>query len=594
MRPGLPILKKDKRNFHASGLEKNIISLVAIICVFASLGGCGGVTAPPRARLAGGLDGPVDEVDTECSYFYFLWGRTAELEGNYEEGREAYEKALVCDPGALEVMRRLATLLINMDKKKQAVVWLHKIIKSHPGDTSSRLILANLYAAMGKLDEAEKAYQAVIAVDPDNGNVPLMLGSMYARNRKFTEARRVIEAMVKRYPESFIGYHYLARLYQEMGLVDKAAAAYEQSLKIKFSPRIAFMLARLYQRSKRYGKAEAVYKRILAENPVEEKARYLLADLYRFLGRTDQAMSELEELRSYTSDIRRSDLAMSRIMIDAGQYDRALALLQRSLKEDPSFSEAHSLIGAIYHEQKKDDAALAELKKVEPGSAVYEESVLLAARILEQGGRTAAALDFLDRHTRDKKTARKSFFIYQSRLCRASKRFDRAGVVMARALRLFADDPDMYFENGLLLDKKGDVSAAMKSMARVVELDPMQAYALNYLAYTWIERGENINKAETYLKKAMRLKPDDGAIRDSYGWLLYKQAKFKQAVAQLRKALALAVDDNLIREHLGDALRRVGRKDEAVRVYRQAMDGTADKARKIMLRKKIEALRPGS
>jgi len=396
--------------------------------------------------------------------------------------------------------------------------------------------------------------------------------------------------MVARNPDSFLGHHYLARLYREMGLVDKSAASYEAALDLRFDPRVAFSLARLYRQSKRYRKAEDVYRRILKENPVEEKARYLLADLYRNEGRTDQAMAELEDLRTYTGDIRASDLAMARILIDGKKYVRALALLKRSLKDNPAFSEAHSLIGAIYHEQGKDDQALAELKQVAPDAAVFEESIILSARILEQSDKVPAAIELLESYIREEDTARKVFFLYLSRLCRNSRRLDLAGSIMARGLRLFPDDPDMYFENGLLLDRKGDIEAAMKSMRRVVELDPMQAYALNYLAYTWVERGENLKKAAAYLKKAMKLKPDDGAIRDSYGWFLFKQGKYAQAVSELRRAVALSKKDSLVREHLGEALAKSGRKVEAVKAYRKAMALTADKARKLLLQKKIDAL----
>ncbi len=559
----------------------------------ALLSGCGGtVTMEPRARLAGGLmDEPVDEVDHECSYFYFLWGRTSELDGKYEEAREAYEKSLVCDPGATEVMQRLATLLITMGKKKAAVVWLKKVIAARPEDTASRLVLANLYSSMGDIDKAEEEYGKVIAAEPDNGNVRLMLGSMYARNRRFGDARRVIEEMVERQPDSFLGYHYLARLYQQMGLPGKAAAAYEKALALNFEPSLAFSLARLYEHNRRYTKAEEVYRRVLEKNPVDEKARYLLADLYRRQGRNERALAELEELRTYTGDIRASDLAMARIMIDAKQYDRALAILRRSLADNPSFSEANSLIGAIYHEQKKDGKAIEELEKVRPGSAVYEESVLLGARILEQAGKVDEALDFLERRTRDKKSARKRFFLYQSRLCRMTRRYDRAARIIARAMRFYPDDPDIYFENGLLLDRKGDVDAALKSMARVIELDPRQAYALNYIAYTWVERGENLDKAGEYLKRAMKLQPDDGAIRDSFGWLLYRQGKFVEAARELRKAAQMAPDDPLISEHLGDALVKLGRVRDALKAYRQAVEKTSDKARRMIIEKKISSLR---
>ena len=124
-------------------MKKNILIVLAmaVLCI-----SCGGVNskAPVSVKLAESLDPSVDTVDSNCAYFYFMWGRTAELEGKLEEAREAYEKALVCDLHGIHVMRRLAVLLINMGKKKDAANWIKRIIDEDPGDTSSRSFLANL------------------------------------------------------------------------------------------------------------------------------------------------------------------------------------------------------------------------------------------------------------------------------------------------------------------------------------------------------------------------------------------------------------------------------------------------------------------
>ncbi|MCK4839342.1 MAG: hypothetical protein KAS94_11120, partial [Desulfobulbaceae bacterium] len=116
-------------------MMKNNFLAIIIVALFS--GACAGGGYQPSAKLAEGLDPSADFVESECSYFYFMWGRTAELEGKLEEAREAYEKALVCDLHAVQIMHRLAVLLINMDKKDVAAGWIKTIIDENPEDLSS-------------------------------------------------------------------------------------------------------------------------------------------------------------------------------------------------------------------------------------------------------------------------------------------------------------------------------------------------------------------------------------------------------------------------------------------------------------------------
>ena len=101
-----------------------------IIVLFAAvLAACSGASRPAKVvSLAEGIDLPKESADNDCSYFYFMWGRTAELEEKLDEAREAYEKALVCDMHAVHIMKRLAVLLIKMDKKRDAVAWMKRMV----------------------------------------------------------------------------------------------------------------------------------------------------------------------------------------------------------------------------------------------------------------------------------------------------------------------------------------------------------------------------------------------------------------------------------------------------------------------------------
>ena len=94
---------------------------------------------------------------------------------------------------------------------------------------------------------------------------------------------------------------------------------------------------------------------------------------------------------------------------------------------------------------------------------------------------------------------------------------------------------------------------------------------LNYLGYSWIERGEHLERAREMVEKAVELRPTDGYIVDSLGWAFYRLGEFDDAVDQLERAVSLRPEDPLINDHLGDALWRVGRKREATFQWRRAL-----------------------
>jgi Flp pilus assembly protein TadD len=106
---------------------------------------------------------------------------------------------------------------------------------------------------------------------------------------------------------------------------------------------------------------------------------------------------------------------------------------------------------------------------------------------------------------------------------------------------------------------------------RALELEPDQPNVLNYLAYSWIDKGVNLPRAKSMIEKAASQRPDDGAIIDSLGWMHYRMGDFHRAVETLENAITLMPQDAVINDHLGDAYWQVGRRLEAEFQWRRAL-----------------------
>ena len=130
-------------------------------------------------------------------------------------------------------------------------------------------------------------------------------------------------------------------------------------------------------------------------------------------------------------------------------------------------------------------------------------------------------------------------------------------------------------------------------MKEVLEREPENPEALNYLGYTYADLGINLDEAEALITKALEYQPDDGYIVDSLGWVYYKKGRYEEALKELSRAQSLSPDDPVINEHLGDVKYRLGYIDEVLPLYLRAWELGPEDYQIDMLKKKIDYLKGG-
>ena len=129
---------------------------------------------------------------------------------------------------------------------------------------------------------------------------------------------------------------------------------------------------------------------------------------------------------------------------------------------------------------------------------------------------------------------------------------------------------------------------AEADLKRAVEIAPEEPTALNYLGYSWAERGENLEEAFSLIEKAVSLQPDSGAIIDSLGWAHYQLGDYDEAVGHLEQAAALEPGDPVITDHLGDVYWRLGRKTEARFQWTRVLELEPDEKLQAAVERKLE------
>jgi Flp pilus assembly protein TadD len=129
----------------------------------------------------------------------------------------------------------------------------------------------------------------------------------------------------------------------------------------------------------------------------------------------------------------------------------------------------------------------------------------------------------------------------------------------------------LFYDRGVALERSGQWQRAEDDLKRALEMKPDQPLVLNYLGYSWIDRGENLESGLKMIEKAVELRPEDGYIVDSLGWAHYRMGDYDGAVKSLEKATELVPEDPTINDHLGDAYWQTGRLVEARYQWRRAL-----------------------
>jgi tetratricopeptide (TPR) repeat protein len=130
----------------------------------------------------------------------------------------------------------------------------------------------------------------------------------------------------------------------------------------------------------------------------------------------------------------------------------------------------------------------------------------------------------------------------------------------------------IYYFRGICYERSKQWPKAEADLKKALELFPDQPHVLNYLGYSWIDQGINLDEGMDMIKKAVQQRPDDGYIVDSLGWAYFRLGNYDEATKQLERAIELKPEDPTINDHLGDAYWRVNRVLEAKFQWAHARD----------------------
>jgi len=258
-----------------------------------------------------------------------------------------------------------------------------------------------------------------------------------------------------------------------------------------------------------------------------------------------------------------------------GGEDLGLVYLQLSLHLAPNHPLALLSLADLYESLKKPELAINVYERIPANSPLHRNAAIqMAANLdaLERAPEAEKQLDTLIKQHPDDLEA----IMALGNIQRGHKKFAECADVYSKGIAAVPAPEKsnwvIFYFRGICYERSKQWAKAEADLKKALELSPDQPHVLNYLGYSWVDQGTNLDDGMAMIKKSVQQRPDDGYIVDSLGWAFYRTGNYEEATKHLERAIELKPEDPTINDHLGDAYWRIGRVLEARFQWAHARD----------------------
>lgn len=517
----------------------------------------------------------------------YLAARFARQYAHQKDAAQLLSEALSHDPRNLDLRRDTVRQLVIAGQAGEAITQVNKIpamVHTHPltrlimlahyleqKQTEKATALIKAHKAVGILGLLEPVAQQWLALDLGDKALLPMTDSAFAQQQSG-------------YAEKLLNYH--------MGLLNHAAAyddiAHQQlqaaTADITAVPaRMVYNYVNFLQQTNRPALAEAMIERY---HQRFTNSHHLPKGLETFNANVEAHTMPTEGKEGIAEIL----FSVGNVLFSANNIEDTQFYLQLSLFLRPDFAPAQLLLARVSEMQKQYSNAISYYQGIHPES-IYAHQ---AAREIAINAYHMADIELAEEQferLQQRFSANEKDLMAYGNMKREQGKFEEATQAYTQAIILTAEQKrpmwQLYFARGASFEQMGDWEKAEADLQKALALDPNQPDVLNYLGYSWADKGNNLDKAREYVARALRMAPNAGHIVDSMGWIEYRRGQFDLAVKYLEHAALLTPNDPTVNDHLGDALYRVGRKEEAKFQWQRALTFEPDEALKISLDKKL-------
>jgi tetratricopeptide (TPR) repeat protein len=588
----------------AIGNRRELAGLLVLLLLTNGCASLGSFHFPGQDGKRTSREIPLRIVRNEAPADYdILVGERAQSDGDLDLARQAYERAARKDPGSAFIHERLSRLAWQLDDMSGAVREAELAFELDPSSVKIRLFLGRLY-------RLRRDFEGLDRVLRDDAGRPLDADSAYAlyqvalEEQQLDEAEDLARQLSVLEPEQLRGTLALATVFEQRGDFDAAEAIVRQGLETFPDHFLLYMRLAQIERARgdRGGEID-VYREVLRGHPGHYGILQRLGQSQIDSNDLDGAIETFATIVDLYPDDLNSLRRLASLEFAAGRYESAERRLTAVLARDPHQPDLAFALGQIRKATGDDAGAIEAFGQIAPDHPGYFDARVMIVSILESENRLDEALVEIDR-LRALRDDRQLDF-HAAAIRAEAGDVEGSLALLESMLDGTEADAEVYYRLGVVHGSHGSPEEALRDMQRVLEIDPNNANALNYIGYSWADRGENLAEAEELIRRALELSPGDGYITDSLGWVYYKMAEtlfaesrreealrvLERAHQQLIHAAELTGGDSVVSEHLGDVLLLRGDKQGALERYEEAVGLDMRESEQPLLKEKLDRLR---
>jgi len=484
----------------------------------------------------------ITEKDSKDTDAWVTLGRLHKLAQNSVEAEKAYKKALELDPDNEYALSGLANVYSDVGDTKTAIEMWRRLADQNPSPRILRA-LASAYEQVRDYSSAARTLRRALELAPKDPDIKRDLAENLLVSEQFDEALKLYQELADANPGDPQFQLRLSQIYRQQRDFPKAREAHQKAKALDpNSLEIRYNEVNLLEAEGKDNEAIAGLKEILNSTaresyaPPERSNRVILLErlglLYRSNEQAPEAVATFRQIAQLDPDLGgRAAAQIIETYRGAKEYRRAEEEADAACKKYPNDRMVRLMRASVLADIGKADEAVAEVKKLLDGKNDRENWLALAQ-------------------------------VYDK-----AKNYDGMAKALQEADRL-SQSPDekesVIFLRGAMCEKLKKYPEAEAEFRRVLEMNPRNASALNYLGYMLADRDVRLEEAHKLISSALELDPNNGAFLDSLGWVYYRMGKLDQAENYLRLALQRVSRDATVHDHLGDVYFRQGKLKEAI------------------------------
>lgn len=577
--------------------------------------------APHRAIEA--LEPFGDDPETDDAQALALLGTAYMLAGEHEKGTQLMSRAVELDPQQALLRTQLAAGRIALGDSKGAISDLKAAVDLGQDVVQADVLLVLSYLNQKQYDAAVKTAGDLEKRMVDSPVPPNLTGLAYLAQGQFDQARAKFDQALQVDPEFVVANMNLARLALASNKPRDAQKQYEQVL--KKSPKHVGAMMGLAALARAEGDEQGVQRWLVKANQANPKAMQPILVLAETYLRQNQALKATNLLSGLNEAQKKSSKALriqGMAYLQAGEFSSAKAIFQQLAELEPNNIESWFQLGRAQaaagdmsgagesfdkaialdpqHKQPlvwigKGELALRdknypdalklskEMQEHFPNNAMSYEIEAAAHRGM---GNVHAAIDAVEKAVRvEGNSKRINLFAH---ILASSGKTPKAVTMLGEWLDKNPNDGVSWTTMGMMQQQIGRVDEAITAYEKAIKLGGDNPVVLNNMAWLYLDRDDK--RATELAKQAYEIAPERAEIVDTYGWVLFKQGKHKDALNVLQQALVLAPHNGEIGLHVAEALHTLGRNDEAKPLVERILEENPNTAFAAPARKLLKKL----